>query len=346
MSGGTEAEGNPAVAAAEHRLDPVRGRRDDRQAVGPAALEHLLDVVGAGRDRDRGRQLRVDRGLGRASGLEQRLGSLRDREPGTEERSRLRDESRQGRVVPAGHTACDHPGAIDEDRRRYRDEPVGARRPVRRVLGGHPRLPAETARHPDGDLERVLEHGGGSEPGLLPGPAQWAQPAQSHRGGGALLRDEQQQRAAARSEAGHGHLGRAETADRQSRRAPRLADPTGVAFGHRPALPQPPRSAEGPVSRESGGFPSAHGPATLLPRSLAGVREPGEVPRGQDHGRAEAAGRDRVAAVADDREQQRVTPAGQAGDRPDGQAGSATILLMLYQRRPRLAHRGMQLAAK
>jgi hypothetical protein len=82
------AERNPAVAAAEHRLDPVRGRRDDRKAVGPAALEHLLDVVGAGRDRDRGRQLRVDRGLGRASGLEQRLGGLRDRELGAKERSR------------------------------------------------------------------------------------------------------------------------------------------------------------------------------------------------------------------------------------------------------------------
>src|SRR5437867_235725 len=84
---------------------------------------------------------------------------------------------------------------------------------------------AATARHPDGDLERVLEHGGGGEPGPLPGPAQWAEPAQGHRGGGALLRDEQQQRAAARGQAGNGHLGRAEPADRQSRRAPPRADP-------------------------------------------------------------------------------------------------------------------------
>ena len=39
--------------------------------------------------------------------------------------------------------------------------------------------------------------------------------------------------------------GRAEPADRQSRRAQRHADPTEVASGHIPALPQPPRSAEG-----------------------------------------------------------------------------------------------------
>jgi hypothetical protein len=59
----------------------------------------------------------------------------------------------------------------------------------------------------------------------------------------------------------------------------------------------------GPVGWESGGFPSAHGPARLLPRSLAGVLEPGEASDGVDRGHAEAGGRDRVAAVADDREQ-------------------------------------------
>jgi hypothetical protein len=37
--GRDEAERDIAVAAAEHRLGPVRGRRDDGQAVGPAALE-------------------------------------------------------------------------------------------------------------------------------------------------------------------------------------------------------------------------------------------------------------------------------------------------------------------
>jgi hypothetical protein len=56
------------------------------------------------------------------------------------------------------------------------------------------------------------------------------------------------------------------------------------------------------------------------PRSLVGVLEPGEVSHGLDRGHAKAGGRDRVAAVADDREQQRVTPAGRAGDGPDGQA--------------------------
>ena len=43
---------------------------------------------------------------------------------------------------------------VDENRRWHREAPVGARHPVRRVLGGDPALPAETARHPDGDLER------------------------------------------------------------------------------------------------------------------------------------------------------------------------------------------------
>ena len=43
----------------------------------------------------------------------------------------------------------------------------------------------------------------------------------------------------------HFDLGRAEPADRQSRRAQRRAGPAEVASGHMPALPQPPRSAEG-----------------------------------------------------------------------------------------------------
>ena len=156
----------------------------------------------------------------------------------------LLDEGRQGRVVPAGHGARDRPGAVDENRRRHRDQPVGAGRLVRRVLGGDPARPAETAGHPDGDLERVLEDGGGAEPGLLPCRAQRAEPAQGHRGGGAILVDEQQERGAARGEGADGDLAEAGPADGQRGRRMRAGGAV-VAAGHMPALPQPPRSAEG-----------------------------------------------------------------------------------------------------
>src|SRR5689334_16083080 len=75
--------------------------------------------------------------------------------------------------------------------------------------------------------------------------------------------------------------------------------------------------------------------ASLPPRSLVGVLEPGEVSDGLDHGHAKAGGRDRVPAVADDRELQRVTPAGRAGDRPDGQAGSRHDLAHAVPAQPR-----------
>ena len=183
--------------------------------------------------RHRRRQLRVDRGLGGASRLEQRLGGVRCGEPGAEERSRLPDQGRQGRVVPAGHGARDRPGAVDENRRRHRDQPVGAGRLVRRVLGGDLAGPAEAARHPDGDLERVLEDGGGAEPGLLPCPAQRAEPAQGHRGGGAILVDEQQERAAARGEGADGDLAGAGPADGQRGRRMRAGGAV-VAAVHPP----------------------------------------------------------------------------------------------------------------
>ena len=62
--------------------------------------------------------------------------------------------------------------------------------------------------------------------------------------------------------------------------------------------------------------------AARVPGRRAGS---GEVSHGLDHGHAKAGGRDRVAAVADDREQQRVTPAGWAGDRPGWAAGGRRV---------------------
>ena len=72
----------------------------------------------------------------------------------------------------------------------------------------------------------------------------------------------------------------------------------------------------------------------------------GKGPYEQLHGHAKAGGRNRVAAVADDREQQWVTPAGLAGDRPDEQAGSRRHLALLYQLVVAMSHRGMRPAAK
>ena len=120
------AEGHGDVGSAEHRLDPLRRRRHDGQAVGPAPLEHLLDVVGAGGGGHRRRQLRVDGRLGRTPRLEQRLGGFRDREFGAEERCRLPDEGCEGLMIPAGHAARDRPGPVDENRGRHRDQLVGA----------------------------------------------------------------------------------------------------------------------------------------------------------------------------------------------------------------------------
>ena len=192
-----QAEGLAAVGPAEHRLDPLGRGRDHRQAVGPAALEHLLELVGAHRAGHRRHQVRVDRRLRGAPRLAQRLGWAASRRAG-------RRSSAPAVPSSAARAGWSHPVTRAGDAAvRGRPAPSSAPRPARRPAtsryggscGDDPAGPAEPAGHPDRHLERILEDGDRGEPGRRPGRAQRAEAAQRHRRGGALLGHEHQQRA-------------------------------------------------------------------------------------------------------------------------------------------------------
>ena len=181
------------VEPAQHFRDSLRCRRNHRQTVGPAALEHLLElVVGAGRRDGRG-QVRVDGGLRRAAGLAQRLGRFRD----WQVRARRADQGGQRRLIPPGDRVDDDAVRGDQDRGRYGHQPVKPRGLVRRILRDDVARPAAVVRDPEGDLKRVLEDCRAAEAGGLPCQTERTEIAQRHRRCRALLRHEQQQSAAA-----------------------------------------------------------------------------------------------------------------------------------------------------
>ena len=168
--GRDQAEGLLPVPPAEHRLDPLRGGRDHRQAVGPAALEHLLQFVGAVLPGHRRHQAGVDGCLRGTPRLDQRLGPGRHRQFGAELGLSLREQAGQGPPIPAGHGTGDHSAAADEDGRRHGAQPVGQGCRVRRVLRGHLAGPAEAAGRPDRQVQGIFEDGDRGQSGRAPRP--------------------------------------------------------------------------------------------------------------------------------------------------------------------------------
>ena len=121
-------------------------------------------------------------------------------------------------MVPPGHSAGDLASAVNQERGRHRDQAVGSRGLVRRRLRDDPPSPALPACHPDGHLERILEHCGAAEAGLLPVLAQRPELTHGPRGRRTLLVHEQQQCAAALGETLDRHRVRRQRADGQRRR--------------------------------------------------------------------------------------------------------------------------------
>ena len=146
------------IAAAQHRVDALAGRRDHRQPVAPAALEHVLELVVRPGGVERRQRLGVIRALGRAARLAHRMLAGHPHSRRSRQRRRLPQQVVESFAVPADDTPQQAALGIEQQRGRdalqLRTSATAHTAPARSAPCRESPLPAPSAPPPRAGLRR------------------------------------------------------------------------------------------------------------------------------------------------------------------------------------------------